>query len=250
MTGAERKPSGAAGGGATSSEAGGPVDGLSVLFESPALIAVDKPAGIIVHGDGTGTTTLTDMVRELLRGRGDARSLQAAEELQTLQRLDRETSGIVLFSCSKLTQARYDRMIAEHAMEKRYRAIVAGTPPWRSKTFSGPIGRDRHDARRMRVSRTGKAALTRVHVLRSARVRGWELSLLDVEIETGRKHQIRVHLSHAGFPIMGDALYGRPDRAGLMLHAARLSFCDPIDGRDVRITAPLPARMARLFPEG
>lgn len=211
----------------------------SVLFRSDRLVAVDKPAGIIVHGDGTGTPTLTDGVRDLLAAQGDE---PAARELQALQRLDRETSGIVLFSLAKDTQAAYDRLIAEHGFEKRYLAIVEGTPTWRERTFTGPIGRDRHDARRMRVSRTGKAAVTHARVLKTCRVRARALTLLDIAIETGRKHQIRVHLSHAGLPILGDALYGRPDPAGLMLHAARLAFTDPIDGTRLDITSPTPAR--------
>lgn len=166
--------------------------------------------------------------------------------MQALQRLDRDTSGIVLFSTCKQTQPAYDRMIAEHGIEKRYLAVVCGAPAWRERTFSWPIGRDRHDARRMRVSRTGKPAITHARVLKTCRVRGRALALLDVAIETGRKHQIRVHLSHAGLPIMGDALYGRPDPAGLMLHAASLTFTDPIDTAQVHITSPIPSR----FPVG
>ena len=211
----------------------------AVLFRNDRLVAVDKPAGIIVHGDGTGAPTLTDRVRDVLAAKGDE---SAARELQALQRLDRETSGIVLFSLAKDTQAAYDRLIAEHGFEKRYLAVVEGTPTWRERTFTGPIGRDRHDARRMRVSRTGKAAVTHARVLKTIRVRGRALTLLDIAIETGRKHQIRVHLSHAGLPIMGDALYGRPDPAGLMLHAAHLAFTDPIDGTRIRVASPTPAR--------
>lgn len=218
----------------------------TVLFESETLVAVDKPAGIIVHGDGTGAATLTDEVRTFLHDRAGADDERCADELQALQRLDRDTSGIVLFSTCKQTQPAYDRMIAEHGIEKRYLAVVCGAPAWRERTFSWPIGRDRHDARRMRVSRTGKPAITHARVLKTCRVRGRALALLDVAIETGRKHQIRVHLSHAGLPIMGDALYGRPDPAGLMLHAASLTFTDPIDTAQVHITSPIPSR----FPVG
>lgn len=218
----------------------------TVLFESATLVAVDKPAGIIVHGDGTGAATLTDEVRTFLHDRDGADDERCADELQALQRVDRDTSGIVLFSTCKQTQPAYDRMIAEHGIEKRYLAVVCGAPAWRERTFSWPIGRDRHDARRMRVSRTGKPAITHARVLKTCRVRGRALTLLDVAIETGRKHQIRVHLSHAGLPIMGDALYGRPDSAGLMLHAASLTFTDPIDTAQVHITSPIPTR----FPVG
>lgn len=222
--------------------------GPVVLFESPTLLAVDKPAGIIVHGDGTGAATLTDEVRAFLRDRGDADDARRAEELQALQRLDRDTSGIVLFSLSKQTQPSYDRLIAEHRLTKRYLAIAAGRAPWEERVFTWPIGRDRHDARRMRVSKTGKSALTRARVLARAHWQGRPVTLLAVEIETGRKHQIRVHLAHAGLPLLGDALYGRGGKAGLMLHAAELSFIDPVAGSPVQITSPAPQRFRTLSP--
>lgn len=209
-----------------------------VLYRSDTLIAVDKPQGIIVHGDGTGAPTLTDAVRDLLLAEGTDASQSAARDLQCLQRLDRDTSGIVLFSLSKQTQGAYDRLIAEHAVEKHYRALVEGRLPKAAQTYTWPIGRDRHDARKMRVSRSGKVATTHVRRLEQYA----SAALLDVRIETGRKHQIRVHLSHAGHPIVGDNLYGRPHPKGLMLHAAKLSFRDPVTGESVEICSPLPRR--------
>lgn len=250
-----------------------------VLYSSRTLIAVNKPAGILVHGDGTGTPTLTDAVRaqftqsdativgcasiaapanfdrtahsgvasSSIDTPACARDINSAnasmlEEIQALQRLDRDTSGIVLFSLCKATQPSYDRLIAERKIDKRYLAIVAGRFPEGRTTFTGPIGRDRHDARRMRVSKTGKPAHTEVQLIKTWRKAGKQYSLLKVHILTGRKHQIRVHLSHAGFPIVGDALYGHPDPRGLMLHAARLAFTDPITGKAVTIEAPMPRR--------
>lgn len=209
-----------------------------VLYRSDTLIAVDKPQGIIVHGDGTGAPTLTDAVRDLLLAEGTDASQSAARDLQCLQRLDRDTSGIVLFSLSKQTQGAYDRLIAEHAVEKHYRALVEGRLPKAAQTYTWPIGRDRRDARKMRVSHTGKAATTHARLLEQHA----STALLDVLIETGRKHQIRVHLSHAGHPIVGDELYGRPHPKGLMLHAAELSFRDPVTGESIDIYSPLPRR--------
>lgn len=221
---------------------------IAVLYESATLIAVDKPAGIIVHGDGTGRATLTDLVRSALRARDPHDGERAAADLQALQRLDLETSGIVLFSTCKRTQPAYDRLIAEHRLEKRYLALVEGVPSWRERTFTGPIGRDRHDARRMRVSRTGKPALTHARVIGRYCAGGRPCALLDVRIETGRKHQIRVHLAHAGHPIVGDPLYGHPGRTGLMLHAAHLAFTDPVSGEPVRIDSDAPARFGAHRP--
>ncbi len=225
--------------------------GTPILYLSDTLVAVDKPAGVIVHGDGTGQPTLTDLVRSELTAR-DAHGLDAdahdAAELQALNRLDRETSGIVLFSRRKSAQAAYDRLIASHGLDKRYLAVVCGRVDWKRRTFTGPIGRDRHDARRMRVSRTGKPAVTHAARLAEVKRNGRVLTLLDVRIETGRKHQIRVHLSHSGLPLLGDALYGRPDPRGLMLHSRSLAFTDSVTGSPVRIEAPIPARFTRLFP--
>ena len=225
----------------------------SVLYEDPYLIAVDKPAGIIVHGDGTGQRTLTDLVRGLLAAEGEHR---VVSELQPLQRLDRETTGIVLFSKAKETQPVFDALVAERGMEKRYLAVVRGRFPGGIETYDASIGRDRHDSHRMHVSRSGKSALTKAKRIgyASADGSGPERSLLDVNLLTGRKHQIRVHLSNAGFPVMGDELYGNPSRQererGLMLHASAEEFVHPVTGGRVRIEAPYPPRFEELFPRG
>lgn len=218
----------------------------AVLYADDTVLAVDKPAGIIVHGDGTGASTLTDAVRQLLADEGRER---AAEELQALMRLDRDTTGIVLFSLSKATQPLFDRLIAERKIGKRYLAAVEGSPAWDRRTFDAPIGRDRHDSRKMRVSRTGKPSSTEASVLARHRdSAGRPIALLDVLLKTGRKHQIRVHLSAAGFPIMGDALYNPHAKRGaqLMLHASHMSFEHPLTGKHIVISTPYPARFARL----
>ena len=226
-------------------------DELRILYRDEWIVAVDKPAGIIVHGDGTGRETLTDQVRAWLLQEGRE---QEAVELQPLQRLDRETTGIVLFSTSKEAQPAFDALIAGRGMEKRYLAIVHGGFPREPQTFDGPIGRDRHDARRMRVSATGKPALTNARRLAYAHADadGPERSLLAVDLHTGRRHQIRVHLSRAGHPILGDELYGRPSarelEQGLMLHASEETFDHPKTGRHVCIAAPYPERFEALFP--
>lgn len=222
-----------------------------VLYEDSYVVAVDKPAGIIVHGDGTGRQTLSDFVRDYLVRAGEQ---QAVSELQPLQRLDRETTGIVLFSKAKEMQAAFDALIAERGMEKRYLAVVCGRFPGGIKTYDTPIGRDRHDSRRMHVSRSGKSALTKAKRIAYAPADslGPERSLLDVNLLTGRKHQIRVHLSNAGFPIIGDELYGEPTHRelerGLMLHASVEAFVHPVTGEQVRIESPYPVRFEELFP--
>ncbi len=217
---------------------------LNILYRDDYAIAVNKPAGIIVHGDGTGAETLTDLVRAQLAA---ADASTDTSQLQALQRLDRDTTGIVLFSLSKETQPAFDALVARHGadgMRKRYLAVVQGRFPKGETCISKPLGRDRHDARRMRVSRTGKPSLTRVRLL--AQRGGY--SLLVAELETGRKHQIRVHLASMGFPLVGDVLYGGVRNAGgLMLHAAALDFTHPVTGQRVSLCTDVPKRFLEYF---
>ena len=213
-----------------------------VIYRDPLMLAVDKPAGLLVHGDGSETQTLTDQVSALLA------SEDSPAVPQAVQRLDVETTGVVLFSLTEEFQPTLDALVAGHGMRKRYLAVVEGKlkgtkDAWR--VLNKPIARDRHDARKMRVGGSGKPALTRVRTLAMREGR----SLLLVELGTGRRHQIRVHLAHAGHPILGDILYGGcPHHDGLMLHAWQEELAHPITGEHVTLQAPYPARFARLFP--
>lgn len=212
-----------------------------MVFEDEVLLAVDKPAGVIVHADGTGAPTLTDAVAAHLadEGRSDVHP-------QAVQRLDRETTGLVLFSLDRATQPALDAQVAGHDMEKTYLAVVRGAVPWERRVVRAPIGRDRHDARRMRACRPGqgKPAETR---LRRVGEKGGR-TLLLVTLVTGRRHQIRVHLASLGLPIVGDALYGGArSSAGLMLHAWREELDHPLTGERLRLQTVWPER---LWPGG
>ena len=216
---------------------------LEVLYCDPALLVVDKPAGLLVHGDGRGGDTLTARVEAWLAREGHRVRPQA------VQRLDVDTTGLVLFSLTEEFQAALDAQVAGHAMGKRYVALTRRAPRGAEKGWvelAGPIARDRHDARRMRVGARGKAALTRVR----ERARAGGLSLLEVELATGRKHQIRVHLAHEGCPIVGDALYGQA-RGGepLMLHAWQEQVVHPLTGERLAFRTAWPRRFASHFAE-
>ena len=200
---------------------------LREVFRDQWLLAVDKPAGILVHGDGTGATTLTDLVRE-------ATGVAAA---QPVQRLDVETTGLVLFSLDKSVQPALDALVAGRDMRKRYLAVVPAGFPAGETLIDRPIGRDRHDARRMRVSKTGKPAQTCVSKLAERKGE----ALLCCELLTGRRHQIRVHLASLGYPIVGDSLYGgRRSAEGLMLHAYEEAFVHPVTGEPVELRTAVP----------
>lgn len=211
---------------------------LKIVYQDRVLCAVDKPQGLLVHGDGSGADTLTARLAASLSEQGFPGLPQA------VQRLDVETTGLVLFSLADELQPMLDVQVAGHQMSKRYLAIVRGNLPkgdWLE--LNGPIARDRHDARRMRVGRTGKPSLTRVRTLAHSGGR----SLVLVELLSGRRHQIRVHLAHAGHPIVGDALYGgQPAKEGLMLHAFEERLIHPVWRTPLDLRTAWPARFTRM----
>lgn len=214
-----------------------------IVYQDRVLCAVDKPRGLLVHGDGSDADTLTARLAATLAAQG------APGLPQAVQRLDVETTGLVLFSLADELQPALDAQVAGHQMSKRYLAVVAGrlaSDGWLE--LDGPIARDRHDARRMRVGRTGRPSLTRVRTL--ARSDGHSLVL--AELLSGRRHQIRVHLAHAGHPIVGDSLYGgQPAKEGLMLHAYEERLIHPVWRTPLDLRTAWPARFSRMgFDEG
>ncbi len=223
-------------------------DDLRIIFEDRWILAVEKPAGVLVHGDGTGAVTLTDAAAAYLAGEG-----RADVRPQAVQRLDVETTGLVLFSLDAATQPALDAEVAGRDMRKVYLAVVAGRFPWGEKTIDAPIGRDRHDARKMRACAPGqgKPAQTRVRKLAFKGGR----TLLEVELLTGRRHQIRVHLASLGFPIVGDTLYGgsaadsRRGESGLLLHAFAEELTHPATGERLSLRTEWPARLGARFED-
>ena len=210
---------------------------VTVLYEDESLLVVDKPAGLVVHpapGHEDGTLVNALLARGISGGHGRRPGI--------VHRLDRDTSGLMVVA---RTEAAYQQLIADMAarrIERTYAALVAGSLPQDEGTVDAPIGRHVRDRKRMSLHTTSpRRAVT--HFVAVGRYRGY--TLLDVRLETGRTHQIRVHFAALGYPVAGDVVYGRPTRpAGLerqFLHARRLAFPHPIEReRLLAFDAPLP----------
>ena len=232
-----------------------PDNNLEILYQDEYLLAVNKPAGIIVHADGTNEPSLTDVVCEKIRALEGSREVDLSQ-VQALNRLDKEITGIVLFSLKKETQAQFDQLIASKELSKEYLAAVKGVFEPNKLLIDKAIGKDRHSAQKMRISATGKPSQTEVRFIKvSLSAQGQTQSLLLVNLLTGRKHQIRVHLSSLGFPVVGDTLYGgvsslqrgakkKHRSQPLMLHAYRVGFIHPVTGAKIVIKTDIPERFS------
>ena len=210
---------------------------LTVPYEDEHLLVVDKPAGLVVHpapGHAQGT-----LVHGLLAY--DVEGGEEPERPGIVHRLDRDTSGLMVVARSPEAHRRLQELVQQRALTREYLALVVGRPRSRSGTIDAPIGRDRRDALRHSLDTdTPREAVTDFEVEELLR----RHALLRVRLETGRTHQIRVHLAAVDLPVAGDPVYGRAGDLGLerqFLHAVRLAFPHPFTGDAVDVSSPLPA---------
>ncbi len=215
---------------------------LPVVYEDEHLLVVDKPAGLVVHpAGGHRSGTLVHGLLALGAAGGDP------DRPGIVHRLDRDTSGLLVVARSEESHERLSRAIREREVDRRYLALVRGTPRSRTGRITAPIGRDRRDRTRHSLDTdTPRDAVTWFEV------REWlgERTLLDVRLETGRTHQIRVHLEAIDLPVCGDPVYGVALDLGLerqFLHADRLSFAHPFTGEPVALESPLPDDLAEAL---
>ena len=223
---------------------------LAVVHDDPDLLVLDKPPGLVVH-PGAGNHDGTLLNRLLAHDPG----LREIPRAGLVHRLDKNTSGLMLIARSLAAHTRLVAQIKAREVERVYEAVVTGSPPPRA-TVEAPIGRDRTCRTRMAVETRGKPAVTHYTVLERYR----RHARLEVKLETGRTHQIRVHLAHVGHPIVGDPAYGKrrpraraadvPDTPSTFprqaLHARRLSLSHPVSGRALKVESELAPDMRGL----
>ena len=220
---------------------------LDILYEDGDCLVLNKPAGLVVHpapGHASGT-----LVNALLHHCRDLGGVGGVERPGIVHRLDKDTSGLMVVAKNDAAMAGFVRLFQTGGIAKEYLALVHGAPQKASGTVSTLIGRHPEHRKKMAVvARNGKHAVTHYAVEKRMGV----ISLVRCRIETGRTHQIRVHMQSLGCPVVGDALYGKsaadkrlsPVPARQMLHAAHLVFAHPVTGAAMDFTAPLPADFA------
>jgi 23S rRNA pseudouridine1911/1915/1917 synthase len=227
-----------------------PVEGMEIIYSDDDIVVVDKPVGVAAHASvgWTGPTVIGG-----LAAAGFRISTSGSHERQGIvHRLDVGTSGVMVVATSERAYTLLKRAFKQRTVDKRYHAVVQGHPDPPTGTIDAPIGRSRGNDWKFTVSASGKPSITHydtIEMFRSA-------SLLDVHLETGRTHQIRVHFSALHHPCCGDLTYGADPvlakRLGLerqWLHARALSFAHPSDGRLVEFTSPYPADLQHALDE-
>ncbi len=214
---------------------------LEIIYEDNDIIVVNKPKGLVVHPangnpDGTLVNAIMAICKDSLSGIGG--------EIRPgiVHRLDKDTSGVLIIAKNDKAHINLSEQIKNHEVEKTYWALVRGIVKENEATIKMPIGRSTKDRKKMAVTKNGKEAITHFKVLE--RYVQDNCTLLEVKIETGRTHQIRVHLSQIGYPIIGDTTYSNGKNKwgieGQCLHAKSLKFKHPITGKEMYLEAELP----------
>lgn len=212
---------------------------LDIIYEDSDIIVINKPKGMVVHPangnpDGTLVNAILSICKNSLSGIGG--------ELRPgiVHRLDKDTSGLIIVAKNDKAHINMSEQIKERNVKKTYIALVRGNVPEEKATINMPIGRSTKDRKKMAVTKNGKQAITHFKVLK----RYSKYTLLEIKIETGRTHQIRVHMAEIGYPVVGDAVYSNGKNEfgieGQMLHAYKLEFMHPITNKHMELTAPLP----------
>lgn len=220
---------------------------LSILYEDGDVLVVDKPKGMVVHpAPGHYSGTLVNAV--LYHCKGQLSGINGVLRPGIVHRIDRDTTGSLIICKNDLAHNAIATQLKAHSLNRNYRAIVHGVVAEEDGTVDAPIGRDEKDRKRMAVNqKNGKPAITHYRVLERFR----EYTYIECRLETGRTHQIRVHMTSIGHPLLGDEVYGTRKSPfhleGQTLHAYMLGFLHPVSGEYVEVSAPLPAYFQKLL---
>lgn len=228
---------------------------LVVLHEDDHLIVIDKPAGLVVHpAAGNPDGTLVNALLHHCQGR--LSGIGGVARPGIVHRIDKDTSGVIVAAKSDAAHEGLSAQFAAHRIDRRYKAIVSGLPTAKSGTVDAPLARSPYDRKKMAIVEgdRGKRAVTHWRMLTALR----HAALVECRLETGRTHQVRVHMASLGHPLLGDPAYGglvREHRALLVrlgfrrqaLHAALLGFIHPVSKENLSFESPVPADMQELF---
>ena len=221
---------------------------LDIIYEDNDILVVNKQKGLVVHPgngnpDGTLVNAIMNKCKDSLSGIGG--------EIRPgiVHRIDKDTSGLLIIAKNDRAHVNMSEQIKDHKVKKTYIALVRGKVKENEATIDMPIGRSTKDRTKMAVSKNGKNAITHIKVIERFK----EYTLLEVNIETGRTHQIRVHLSQIGYPIVGDYVYSNGKNPfgveGQMLHSGKLEFKHPITDKEMKLEAKLPEYFEEVLEE-
>ena len=222
---------------------------LNVIYEDNDIIVINKPKGMVVHPangnpDGTLVNAVMNKCKDSLSGIGG--------EIRPgiVHRLDKDTSGAIIVAKNDKAHIALSEQLKNHEVKKTYLALVRGIIKENEATINMPIARSKKDRKKMDVDKDGKEAITHFKVL--GRYKN-KYTLLQINLETGRTHQIRVHLSHIGYPIIGDEVYSNGKNewnvSGQCLHAWKLEFIHPITGKKISLEAKIPEYLKNIIKE-
>ncbi len=219
---------------------------LNILYEDEDVLIVDKPKGMVVHpAAGHYTGTLVNAV--MFHCKDQLSGINGVLRPGIVHRIDMDTTGSILICKNDQAHNNIANQLKEHSICRKYRAIVCGVIKEDEGTIEASIGRDKRDRKKMAVTPDGKHAVTHFRVLERLK----EHTYIECQLETGRTHQIRVHMSSKGFPLLGDEVYGRGKSKykcqGQCLHAMTLGFQHPVSGTYLEVEAPLPEYFKHLL---
>ena len=219
---------------------------LDIIYEDEDMLVINKEKGIVVHpGNGNPDGTLANAV--MAKCKGSLSGIGGKIRPGIVHRIDKDTSGLIIVAKNDTAHLNLSKQIQDRKVKKTYIALVRGVIKENEATINMPIGRSSKDRKKMAVTKDGKEAITHFKVLK--RYNGF--TLLEVKIETGRTHQIRVHLSEIGYPVVGDEVYSNGKNPfgvkGQMLHAEKLELKHPRTGKDLTFEAPVPKYFANII---